>query len=125
MPYECQIKELPEYLRVDVTGDWTPGMEFEDAFDVWKQVAEEYRRSETAKILSVWDVPGRLPTMSAYELGAKISSLGVDRTFSLAIVHLSKERLEDSLFAETVAINRGFHIKMFSDEKSALPWLLA
>ena len=125
MPYECYIKHLPEYFRVDVTGNWTPGKELEDALAVWKQVAEVYQKSNVSKVLSVWDVPGHLPTMSAYELGTKISSLGVDKAFSLAIVHLRKDRLQDSLFAETVAVNRGFHIKMFGDEESALSWLLS
>ncbi len=125
MSYKCIIQKNPEYLRVDVSGDWSPGKELEDALSVWSQVAEACKELEAFNVLAVWDVPGRLPTFTAFQLGSMAHSFGIGHKFKLAIVHLNEERLKDSLFAETVAVNRGFQVKMFSDETQALSWLLS
>jgi len=124
MSYECIVQKKSEYLRVDVSGDWSPGKELDDALSVWTQVAEACKTSGVLVVLAVWDVPGRLPTMPAYQLGTMADSFELGHKFKLAIVHLNEDRLNDSLFAETVAVNRGFQVKMFSDEKQALSWLL-
>ena len=125
MSYICHISQHADYLRADVSGDWSPGNEKGDALDVWTQVAESYLKGRLNRVLAVWDVPGRLPTMAAFNLGSKIDALGVGRQFKLAIVHLKEDRLEDSKFAETVAVNRGYRIKVFGDEETAQNWLLS
>lgn len=98
MPYECIVQNKSEYLRVDVSGDWSPGKELDDALSVWTQAAEACKTSGVFDVLAVWDVPGRLPTMSAYQLGSMADSFDLGHKFKLAIVHLNEERLNDSFF---------------------------
>lgn len=124
MPYDCVIQHKPDYLRVDVSGNWTKGKELEDALDVWLQVVAACRKTGLTRILSVWNVPGKLPTMAGYDLTNDPLSRGWDHQYRLAVVHLHEERFQDALFAETVAVNRGFQIKIFRDEQSAMGWLM-
>lgn len=125
MPYRCVVTTTADYLRVDVSGDWRLGQELADASAVWKQVSEACRNQACTRVLAVWDVAGRLPTVSAYALAAHPESFGWDRSIKAAVVHRHKERLQDSLFAETVGVNRGYDVKVFGDEEKALAWLLA
>lgn len=124
MPYDCVIQRKSDYLRADVSGKWTKGKELEDALDVWLQVVAACRETGLTHILSVWDVPGKLPTIAGYELTNDPLSLGWDQHYRLAVVHLHEERFQDALFAETVAFNRGLQIKIFRDEQSAMAWLM-
>ncbi len=109
---------------MEVSGDWTQGKEFDDAIGVWGQVADFCHQKGINKILSIWDVPGRLPTISGYQLVELSNKFNWDRHFKLAVVHLHEERFKDSLFVETVAANRGYLMKMFEDEQEAKSWLL-
>jgi hypothetical protein len=124
MPYECRILERPDHLRVEVSGDWTPGNELSDSVSVWIQTADACREKGLTRVLSVWDVPGHLPPLDAYELGRIAESIGWERRFKLAVVHLHESRLKDSRFVETVVVNRGYQVKVFGNEPSALAWLL-
>ena len=125
MPYGCIFQTYPDYLRVEVSGGWTPGKEGEDSVRVWGEVAETCKKEGKTRILAIWDVAGRLPPMDGYNLGANPERFGWDRRFKLATVHLHEERFQDGLFVETVALNRGFRVKMFEDEEKAKSWLLA
>jgi len=123
MPYNCAISETPDYLRVDVSGECLPGREVEDSIGVWKKVAEVCREKGLARILAVCDIPGKLPIFAAFEIAAHPETFGWDHRFKLALVQLHQERLEGSLFSETVAFNRGYKLKVFGDEESAVQWL--
>lgn len=123
MPYNCVITREADHIRVEVSGRWMPGEELGDATAVWSQVANACRETGETRILSLWDVSGHLPTMEAYNLANTPASFGWDYSFKLAVVHLHEERFNDALFVETVAVNRGYQVKIFKDERSASQWL--
>ncbi len=124
MPYECTIESYPDYLRIDVFGKWIPGQEGEDSMRVWGEISQACKGCGQTRILTIWDIPGRLSPVDGYNLGAYPERFGWDRRYKLAVVHLHEERRKDALFVETVANNRGFRVKMFQDEETAKSWLL-
>ena len=124
MPYQVVIQENPDHMRVQVSGQRTRGREVRDAIGVLAQVADTCQKKGITRILIVWDMPGSLPTMAAYDLADSAPEWGWDRRLKLAMVHVYGESLESNLFTETVAINRGFRVKMFDDEHEAKSWLL-
>jgi len=65
MPYEFVIQENQDHIRVEVSGDWTPGKELEDAIDVLTQVADICHKKGINCILAIWDVPGHIPQINA------------------------------------------------------------
>ena len=117
------IQEASDHLRVEVSGEWTPGKEAADAKRIWSQVADVCRTKGITRILSVWKVPGHLPVFAAYDIASSASETGWDWRFKLAEVHLYEERFKDSLFTEIVATNRGYSVKMFDNEQDAKKWL--
>jgi hypothetical protein len=124
MPYECAITNEKDYLRVVVSGEWNPGHELEDAIAMWMQVGKACIDEEQRRVLAIFDVPGRLPPVSAYELASNPERFGLGNNFRLAVIYLYEDRRNDSQFAETVAANRGYKVKIFDDEESALQWLI-
>jgi hypothetical protein len=49
---------------------------------------------------------------------------GWSRRFKLAIVDVNEDSRKDNLFTETVAVNRGYNVKIFDNENDAKEWLL-
>jgi hypothetical protein len=127
MSYKVTIREKPDHIRVKVKGQWNPENELDDSLSVWIQVADFCRKRQkkgVIYILSVWDVPGHLSTVSAFEIGNAALEISRGLKFKLAVVQLHEERLKDSLFAEKVAVNRGIRAKVFDNEREAKKWLL-
>ncbi len=124
MPYKRVIQENQDHIRVEVSGDWIRGKELADAMDVLGQVADICHKKEFNNILAIWDVPGHLPTMAGYNLVELSNKFNWERHFKLAVVYLHKKRFKDAQFAETVAHNRGYRVKMFESEQEAKSWLL-
>ena len=124
MSLEISIQEFPDYLRVELSGARTSGREKEDAIDIWRQVIEACQTSGVNRILVISRVSGRIPTLDAYEVAGHPEKFGWSRDYKMALVDLDEESLQDNLFAETVAVNRGFDVKVFDNEKEAEIWLL-
>ncbi|OHD68535.1 MAG: hypothetical protein A2W19_12135 [Spirochaetes bacterium RBG_16_49_21] len=109
---------------MEVSGDWTPGKELEDAIDVLTQVADICHKKGINCILAIWDVPGHIRALIGYEIVDSANKCNWDRHFKLAVVYTHNERFIDSLFVETVAVNRGYRVKMFENKQEAKSWLL-
>jgi hypothetical protein len=123
MPYLVNIKEEKDYIRVEVSGDRTPNKETEDAISVWSRVAERCHSTNIHRILATVDLSGRFPTLAAYELAKSPGAFGWERHFKMAVVDINKESRQDNYFTETVAVNRGYWVKIFDNEKDAENWL--
>ena len=76
------------------------------------------------RILVISRATGRIPTLEGYEVAGHSEEFGWSRDYKLALVDLNEESLQDNLFAETVAVNRGFNVKVFDNVKEAEIWLL-
>lgn len=124
MPYQVHIETRHDHVRVNVSGTRTPGHEVEDSVHAWKQVADTCRDTGIEKILTVFELEGRLSPIDAYDIVARTEEFGWSHAFKMAVVDLNKETLEDNLFAETVAVNRAYEIMVFDNESDASDWLL-
>ncbi len=124
MAYKFVIQENQDHIRVEVSGDWTPGKELDDAMGVLAQVSDICRKKNINHILAIWDVPGHLPAITAFNVVEYSNRFNWDHDFKLAVVYTHHERYIDALFIETVAYNRGYRVKMFENEQEAKTWLL-
>lgn len=124
MPYEHRIEIKANYLYVKVTGNRERGNEVADSMNGWKMIAEKCQKENLHKVLTVLQLSGRLPVMSAYSIAGLASQLDSARKCKIALVDLNKDSLKDNQFGETVAINRGIRLKTFDNEEDAEKWLL-
>jgi len=118
------ISQHNDYLRLDVSGEYTPGAEAEEATRFWAQAAAACREHKLTRVLAVFDVPGTMPTFAAFDVASNPPAISWDHRVKVALVYTHKERFESNLFSETVAVNRGYKVKAFQDEPNAISWLL-
>jgi hypothetical protein len=75
-------------------------------------------------ILLVLDLTGRLGPLDALEIVTHSGDYGFHHGLRLAFVDLNAESYPDSLFVETIAVNRSYSMKVFDTEEDAREWLL-
>ena len=123
MPYKVNIEDKKNYLRIEISGDRSPGQEATESKAFWSQVAELCSEKNVDKILTISTLTGRLPAMQAFEIAHSPQSFGWDWRLKVAFVDLNEESRQDNLFTETVAVNRGYRAKIFDNEEDAKAWL--
>jgi predicted fused transcriptional regulator/phosphomethylpyrimidine kinase len=124
MPYELSIQEKENYIRVDVSGQRTPGHEIEDAISVWSRVAEVLNEKQIDRVLAIYNLTGRLPARAAHAIAYDPAKFGWSKHFKVALVELNEESRQDMFFAEDVAVSSGYRVRIFDSEQEAEAWLL-
>ena len=124
MPYNTTFKENVDHLRVEVIGKRVQGSEVDDSIDVWTQVAEICKAKNINHILAILRITGKMPTMASFDIGSLAEKFGWSRGFRLAVVTEDEYSRKANLFTETVAVNRGFDVKIFDNENDAKSWLV-
>ena len=63
-------------------------------------------------------------TAAIYQMPKRLEAVGLTRRLMIALVYDPQAtRREDFEFFETVALNQGFTVKLFTDREEALGWL--
>lgn len=111
------IKAYELYLKVTIQGDWL--------FDIMKEGIEDVK-NEAKKLgydkifIDARSQPAVLTTIQRFEIGEFMSKAWGSR---FKVAALGPNTIP-STFTETVAVNRGVMFKLFSNEMSAMEWLL-
>jgi len=124
MGHTCKFEEFSDYLRAEVTGNWSTDKVAKETKEFWIQAANHCNRINKYRVLAVIDVPGTLPVMAAYDIASDPEGLGFTRAVKVAVVYTHEERYESNRFTEDVAVNRGWAVKIFNEEREAKLWLL-
>ena len=125
MPLQLKYRLYRTYLRVEIRGSRTPGSEVTESMDIWGQIADLCNQFQRKKILAVMKISGRLPLDSAFKIAKSAEHIGWSRSYKLAVVAPSKIILVNIQFSETILINLGYDVKMFSTKWRAKRWLLS
>jgi hypothetical protein len=118
MEWKAEFRRLPQYLAVTASGEWTES-------NIVKFIADIRRESDlagTPRILL--DLRGILRPeneMVRYLSGIHLAKMFDPRHKISAIGAPGNV----NHFAENVAANRGTRIRVFTDERAAVDWLLA
>lgn len=89
--------------------------------------ALQLARSKNVELFLVDDqqTKNRASTLELFSLPAMYEELGVPRSSKVAIVVAQDTRFEPDLrFFETVCVNRGWNVRVFTAERQAIEWLL-
>jgi len=124
MPYETAFEILDDYIRAEVSGDRRPGHEVADAIHSGRQVSAACKKHGVKRLLVIFKMTGRLPATDAHEIYSNPEAFGWTRDIKVALIDENPESQEDSLFSETVAVNRAYDTQVFDNENEALRWLL-
>jgi hypothetical protein len=110
MPYKISYDKKGDYITVTIESDLVPSMHKDMAAGVTKLVAEDVCR----RILNDFR-RAKLPAgaLDIYSMPQDANSVGVETRFKRAL--LVNGPSSDFYFLETVFLNQGHNVKMFTD----------
>src|SRR5215472_548746 len=122
MKYKLTIEPKAGYLHVIVTGDNTR----ENVTRYMEEVIRECTRRQCFRVLIEERLEGpRLGTLEVFEMVAAGSERFLRTLKAMAYVDVNARSAEMTRFAENVAVNRGFPVKVFHTVAAAEHWLQA
>lgn len=120
MSYSVNIREESDYLYIEVAGARTPEMIMAVARDC---VAASKKHKRSKILVDIQGAAGRLSTIETYGIvNRPLPALARGLGLKVAILDL-EENAGRVQFFETVAVNAGMDLRMFSNPNSALRWL--
>lgn len=120
MPQSIKIEPQDDYLLVKMSGSFDSTKAKQFLSEILK-AAEGH--SLFKALVDVREVKGSIPTMARFKLGEFMGKIGAGAV-QTAILELPGQ-VDDERFFETVAINRGANVKVFtSTYDEALEWIL-
>lgn len=96
---------------------------YEISLDFWTQIAQRSKENGFSKVLVEEDFGTDNSTIDMYELVSQGHQIGLTG-LKIAFVDRHITQIDNNLFGETVARNRGLLAKVFTDTKEAEAWLL-
>ena len=122
MTYELTIEAKPGYLHVIVTGDNTR----ENVARYMEEVVRECTLRQCFRVLIEERLGGpRLGTLDVFELVSTGSTRFLRALTAMAFVDVNSQSQEMMQFAENVAVNRAFPVRVFPTVLAAERWLQA
>jgi len=122
MSYKLEIIKEPNYLLTNIKGNRTT----ETVKEVTKEILEACIKYQYSKVLiDIREFSNRIGnTMNIFDLASQeLPDIIQKKIKKVAIVDLEGFE-EDKRFFETVALNRGHNVKIFTDLNKAQEWLL-
>ena len=122
MSYELTIEPKPGYLHVIVTGENTR----ENVVRYMEEVLRECTLRQCFRVLIEERLEGpRLGTLDVFEMVSTGSTRYLRTLKAMAYVDVQAHNQEMMQFAENVAVNRAFPVRVFPTVLSAERWLQA
>ena len=117
IPY-IHISVKQGVIRAVYSGD----ADFGVTTEMLRKVARISSESQSKLLLlDIREVEDRQYHVDAIRHAEQAPELGIDQTFRIALLRSRNDPMLQ--YIETVAINRGFRAKAFTDESEALAWL--
>jgi hypothetical protein len=120
--YELTVEAKPGYLHIIVSGDNTR----ENVTGYMEEVVRECTVRQCFRVLVEERLEGpRLGTLDLFEMVASGSTRFLRTLKAMAYVDVNARNQEMMQFAENVAVNRAFPVKVFPTVVAAERWLQA
>ena len=97
---------------------------YEISLDFWTQIAQRCKENDFSRVLVEEDFGTDNSTIDMYELVSQGHQIGLTG-LKIAFVDRHITQIDNNLFGETVARNRGLFAKVFTDIREAEEWLLS
>lgn len=117
-PYDLELEVVGDRLRANLSGTF----EFDSAKSALRTIVEEAKNGGVSKVLlDIREYGGEITILERFALGEELAALA-RADVALAFVD-SPERVWPDRFFETVALNRGAHVKVTTRLEEATDWL--
>jgi hypothetical protein len=122
--YKLNFQDEDGVLLVEISGEREKKELTSSAMEAWREISRVTSKKKLVKLLVISSATGKYPALDAFLINSSLDECGVHRGWKIAFVNLDKASFQDVKFAETVAVNRGFNIGVFSNVDNARKWLL-
>jgi len=120
MPQTMHINPQKGYLLVEVSGKFDENKAQEFILQLLKST---YEHSIFKVLVDIRDIKGPISTFSRFSLAEFIATQRNSRYMQMAVLE-SPGQFQNPRFFETVAVNRGSRVKVFTTSTNeALEWL--
>ena len=120
MSYELKVEQREGYLAIQVTGD----NRVENVIKCMEQTLDICNSNECYNVLVHECLKGpRLDALAVFNVAAEGSLKALGQLDALAYVDEKMGEMAD--FAETVAVNRGMPLRIFTNLQQATSWIEA
>ena len=116
--FTMRVQARPGFLRLYVDG--TDSLQV--SLDMWRMARAQCERFGTRRLLLIEDLAGNVPVEEAARVVEEIARLGFADS-RIAFVDLRGDPRNDEQ-AETLALEGGLEVRVFTDETTARIWLL-
>jgi hypothetical protein len=117
--FDLRFEDRDAYLYAFVSG---PRDAAEVTLGYWQEIVAECGRRNADKILVEEDFPNQLSATEIYTVMRSVAAV-LPVGLQVAFVDRWAEHDDLNMFAETVAVNRGVHGRVFSTVDAASMWL--
>ncbi len=125
MDYTIQLMEEPKTILVTISGKWNPEMDKPMGIEIMSKVGE-WKVNNV--LVDMRKLQFELPVIDIFQRAKDLSEQRREFTrvsSKVALVYHPKDRktVEDFIFFENTAQNRGSPYRVFKEMESALDWL--
>ncbi len=124
MPLELSHRIHPEYLEVEVNGQRTLGMEFEESISLWSNVFSISKKQDMQNILAHNRAQGKFPVKAQINLSFKIQEIGCTPAHRIAVIAYNGEVTKNSQLIVRFMQSKNYTIQFFKNKEKAKRWLL-
>lgn len=119
--YTLVLESSPPLLRVTVSGG--EDTSFPVTADYWLRIAAEVRATGARQLLFIDDMQGEVMTDADLQrFFDSIHGTGLEQA-RIAYVESRMDQIQRIEIVEQMALERGYHVRIFTHEPDALVWL--
>ena len=119
--YTLVLESSPPLLRVTVSGG--EDTSFPITADYWLRIAAEVRATAARQLLFIDDMQGEVMTDADLQrFFDSIHGTGLEQA-RIAYVESRMDQIQRIEIVEQMALERGYHVRIFTHEPDALVWL--
>lgn len=121
MKHELKITIEEKFVQIISNGEKS----FESSLKIWTNAIKVCHTHNCFKVLGIANTTKTHSIIESYQHGALFHQININQRFKIAWVELNPDAVESIKFIETVLLNRGYGVKLFTDVEEAKSWLLS
>lgn len=120
MPVNLKVINTKDFIKTTITGKFDFATSKQALLDIISLIKQP---GEYDVLVDTREAKSMLSTLNIHELGEVLANHPILRRSRICVLVPANE-INDAGFFETVAVNRGVHIKAFTDFEQAIKWLM-
>lgn len=124
MPYQYDISEYDNYLRIEVKGTRAETDVTQESLAMWKDVANQCQKKHLNLILAIFHLEGTRSLTDTFNIVAGVQDW-IWPELVIAYVDTNPTNIKTNIIVEKSAMIHGINFRTFLTEEDGVAWLKA